>query len=284
MRISGQSLTSKTCAKINLFLYVTGKRPDGYHSICTLFVPINIYDEIRITKTLYRSFICNDPTIPADEENIIIKADNILKQEYGLKDNFKIELTKNIPYGAGLGGGSSDGACYVKLVNEFSNMGLSYEDMVNVMSKIGSDTVFFINSKPAIGVGRGEILLPAPKLPQMFFIIINPKINISTKKVYQNKTLVLTDINLIPNLEEEIIFANLKNIMKNDLETPVFEEWQEVAALVEDLKRHSDGNALMSGSGSSVFAVYENKTVRDEEYEMLKNKYPNYLVYKAEVK
>lgn len=276
-------LKGNACAKINLFLRVLRKRADGFHDIQTLFVPINLFDEISIFPSTQTKLFCNEPSIPTDQNNIILKTDNILRKDYGLRDNYEILLKKGIPNGAGLGGGSSDGACYLRLVNIGSKLGLNYDEMADVMGQVGSDTVFFINSKAALGSGRGEILQEVTNLPQMFFIIINPNIHISTKKVYENKNLVLTDVEVSFNLKKEMVFQDVVNIMKNDLEGPVFALDSRIKKLCNDLKMATCGNVLMSGSGSSFFIVYNGVSSRDYDYGMLKNKYTDYFISTAEV-
>lgn len=276
-------LKGKAWAKINLFLRVLRKRADGFHDIQTFFIPITLFDEITISPAGETLLFCNKPDIPTDHNNIILKTDHILRQKYGLHDNYEILLEKNIPQGAGLGGGSSDAACYLRLVNEASKLGLNYDKMVDIMAQVGSDTAFFINPKPALGSGRGEILQTVDKLPQMFFIIINPNIHISTKKVYENKNLVLTDVEVSFNLKKEITFYDVVNMMKNDLEGPVFALDFRIQKLSEDLKAETCGNVLMSGSGSSMFVVYDDARLRNEDYEMLKMKYTDYFIYNAEI-
>lgn len=174
-------------AKVNLFLYVLGRRPDGYHDIFTLFYPVSIYDTLYVQKSDKTILTCSNKDIPEDDNNIIIKTHNILKEKYNLQDNFNIRLEKNIPFGAGLGGGSSNAAYYLKAVNEISGLCLSYEQMTEIMAMVGSDTVFFLKNIPQLASGRGIELSPAPLLPKLYFIIINPNIYVSTKEIYNSK-------------------------------------------------------------------------------------------------
>lgn len=278
-----QIFKERACAKINLFLYITGKRPDGFHDIYTFFVPITLFDNITITPADKTELFCSEPDIPTDEDNIILKTDSLLRREYGLKDNFIITLEKGIPHGAGLGGGSSDAACYLKLVNRGASLGLSVAQMKDIMARIGSDTAFFINPTPCLARGRGEILEEISDLPDMFFIIINPHIHISTKKVYENKNLVLTDLSLTPNLGSGATFKKIVSVMKNDLEGPVFKMSSHVKELAADMKERTCGQALMSGSGSTVFAVYDDADKRDNDFRKFKQIYNDYFVCKAEV-
>ena len=150
-------------AKVNLFLYVLGRRPDGYHNIYTLFYPVSIYDTLSIQKADITTLTCSNKNIPENADNIIIKTHNILKEKYNLHDNFHITLEKNIPFGAGLGGGSSNAAYYLKAVNEISSLSLSYEQMAEIMAMVGSDTVFFL--KP-------RLLLALPRLVVIMIIVL----------------------------------------------------------------------------------------------------------------
>lgn len=270
-------------AKINLFLHINGKRSDGYHNISTLFIPINLYDEIILEKSDKTELLCNDTSVPTDENNIILKTDAILREEFGLKEEFRITLIKNIPSGAGLGGGSSDAALYMKMADKAAGLRLAYEDMFNIMSRIGSDTVFFIKAEASLASGRGEIIRKAPRLPPLFFIIVNPNIHISTEKIYRDKHLLLTRVDLLPNLKESLNFEDVLDIMKNDLEGPVFAKYPQVRKLREDIGGLSSCGALMSGSGSTVFAVYEDISLRDKGFDLLKGKYKNHFIRKAEM-
>lgn len=268
-------------AKVNLFLYVLGKRPDGYHNIFTLFYPISLYDKLIIEKSDKTEIICSQKDIPLDDNNIIIKTHNILREKYNLNDNFKIELIKNIPSGAGLGGGSSDAANYLKAVNEISRLGLDYHKMAEIMAQVGSDTVFFLKDIPQLAKGRGTELSAAPKLPELYFLIVNPNIHVSTKEIYNSKNLELTNPNTINMIKKEYTFEELKSIMKNDMQKAVFLMHKEVKDIVDFLNNYTNGIALMSGSGSTVFAVYPDKSSQEEAFNKAKNNYKTYFIEKA---
>lgn len=270
-------------AKVNLFLYVLGKRHDGYHNIFTLFYPISLYDTLILEKSNKTEIICSQEGIPLDDNNIIIKTHNILKAKYNLHDNFKIELIKNIPSGAGLGGGSSDAANYLKAVNEISCLGLDYNQMAEIMAMVGSDTVFFLKDVPQLAMGRGTELSAAPKLPDLYFLIINPNIHVSTKEIYNSKNLELTNPNTINMIKKEYTFQELKSIMKNDMQQAVFLMHKEVKDIVDFLNNYTNGIALMSGSGSTVFAVYPDKSSQEDAFNKAKNNFKTYFIEKAAV-
>ncbi len=270
-------------AKVNLFLYVLGKRPDGYHNIYTLFYPISIYDTLSIQKSHETTLICSNKNIPEDENNIIIKTHNILKEKYNLQDNFSISLEKNIPSGAGLGGGSSNAAYYLKAVNEISNLKLTYNQMAEIMAMVGSDTVFFLKNMPQLAYGRGTELSPAPILPELYFIIINPNIHISTKEIYNSSHLELTNIDTISKIKKEYTFNELKSIMKNDMQNAVFLSHKKVKDIIDFFNTETAGYPLMSGSGSTVFAVYHNKSTQEEAYKKAQHIFKTYFIKKAAI-
>lgn len=276
-------LTIKCPAKVNLFLHITGKRSDGYHNLFTLFYPVSICDELTIEKSRQTILTCSNPDIPCDNSNIILKTHNILRTQFGFNDNYKIHLEKNIPFGAGLGGGSSNAAKYLLAVNKLSNLNLSYDDMKNIMAQVGSDTVFFLHNKPMTASGRGEILEEAPSLPALYFVIINPNIFISTKEIYKSPNLKFTHINPLDKLKKMYTFEELTSIMKNDMESAVFMLHKEVAEIVDYLNTNTCGKALMSGSGSTVFAVYDSLEERDNAFIKAKEKYKSYFIEKAAV-
>lgn len=270
-------------AKVNLFLYVLGKRPDGYHNIYTLFYPISIYDTLSIQKSHETTLICSNKNIPEDENNIIIKTHNILKEKYNLQDNFSISLEKNIPSGAGLGGGSSNAAYYLKAVNEISNLKLTYNQMAEIMAMVGSDTVFFLKNMPQLAYGRGTELSPAPILPELYFIIINPNIHISTKEIYNSSHLELTNMDTISKIKKEYTFNELKSIMKNDMQNAVFLSHKKVKDIIDFFNTETAGYPLMSGSGSTVFAVYHNKSDQEEAYKKAQHTFKTYFIKKAAI-
>lgn len=276
-------LTIKCPAKVNLFLHITGKREDSYHNLYTLFYPVSICDNLTIEKNDNTILTCSNPNIPCDNSNIILKTHNILRTQFNFKDNYKIHLEKNIPFGAGLGGGSSNAAKYLLGINKLSDLNLSYDDMKNIMAQVGSDTVFFLHNEPMIASGRGEILEKAPSLPPLYFIIINPNIFISTKEIYSSPNLKFSNINPLDKLKKIYTFEELVSIMNNDMESVVFTLHKEVADIVDYLNTNSSGKALMSGSGSTVFAVYENEAERDNAFIKAKEKYKSYFIEKAAV-
>ncbi len=280
---AGNSYSISACAKINLFLRITGKQPSGYHELYSLFVPISIYDVLTINRADATILTCNESDIPTDDRNIVLKTDSILRAEYGLKDCYNIHLDKTIPSGAGLGGGSSNAAAYMRLVDEVSNLGLSKQDMVDIMSRVGSDTIFFIDSVPSVVTGRGEVVEAYGGLSELYLLIVNPNIHISTKDVFNSSKLAFSDKNNIPKLKEVLTFDDMSYYIYNDMENAAFELAPEVAKIKGLLNGYAGGVAAMSGSGSSVFAVYASKQDRDSAYQYFKDTLSAYKVYCAEI-
>jgi 4-diphosphocytidyl-2-C-methyl-D-erythritol kinase len=273
------SISGKSYAKVNLYLYVTGKRADGYHELDTLFYGIDLYDTITLTESAKTTLRTNLPYIPTDQRNIIMKVDAILRAEYGLTLNYTIDLHKNIPVGAGLGGGSGNAACYLQLVNKIADLGLSIDDMHSILARVGSDTAFFLYLPAAIGRGRGEILTPIKEIEKVYMILINPKIFISTKEIFINKKLKLTTLSDIPTIKDSYPFNDLVQSMHNDLQ-PVAESLHpEISDICKSLELAGAERAMMSGSGSTVFGVFRDEDSRDKAFERLD--YPDYLVVKT---
>jgi len=279
-------LSSRSYAKINLFLYVTDKRLDGYHNIYTLFLPIDIYDTISISRSTSLSLKSNRSELLGDD-NIIIRTDRILRRDYGLTYNYDIDLIKTIPIGAGLGGGSSNAATYLKLVNEEASLNLSIRSMELIMLELGSDTVYFLDPKPKIAYGRGELLSTINLNVALYLLIINPNIEISTKSIYNSSMLLLTDLKSIYTISEnEVIdkFDNILNLMHNDLEHVAVSIYPEISDIIDSLNSYdSHSKSIMTGSGSTVFSIYDSETKRDNALNYIKGIYPNYYIQSASI-
>ncbi len=246
-----------TPAKINIGLYVTEKRQDGYHNIETIFYPVNIFDRIIIEDSDKFSFSSNDNSLPSDSTNLAVFAKNILEEYSREKLNVKIYLEKNIPVGAGLGGGSSDAAAILNTLNEFSGLNLSGSEIFDLALRLGSDVPFFLHPRPTFACGRGEILKPLLLHSDLPIVIVNPGINISTKWAYSKITPSKPDFDL--RKVESLDLYHLKlyfNQLKNVFEDPVFEAYP----LIKDIRylHHKLGAvfSIMSGSGSTVFGIY----------------------------
>lgn len=243
-------------AKINLFLKIAGKRPDGYHELETIMAPIDLADTLVFSEHSKISMSCDDPALPTDSRNLVVRAANLLREKTGVKKGASIELRKKIPIGAGLGGGSSNATCALKGLNELWQLGLGDDDLEKLASELGSDTAFFVRNRPAFATGRGEKLEPLPIEEGIPLLLLNFGFGSSTAWAYQhfvpgNKAAPVAGK---PALNR----SSAAKLLWNDLEKPVFEKFPILPIALEFLKRQSGVvGAMMSGSGSTLFAILE---------------------------
>lgn len=248
----------KAPAKINIGLKVISKRRDGYHNLSTLFYPINdLYDVLKFELAENFSFQCDNPNIPNDDNNLVVKAKNILEKESKKRLNVKIELLKNIPSEAGLGGGSSDAAATLISLNELYSLNFRYEKLLELALDLGSDVPFFIKAKPAIGKSRGEILEQIDFEINKPILIVNPKIKISTKEAFsfvKSSNQEIEFNNFLTNHKND--FNSYKNIFENDFENYVFEKYPEIKIIKEKMYTNGALFSSMSGTGSTVYGIF----------------------------
>jgi 4-diphosphocytidyl-2-C-methyl-D-erythritol kinase len=245
-------------AKINLGLQVTSKREDGYHDLQTIFYPVRIKDVVELTDAAETSFVSSGLAIPGDQaNNLCIQAFNAVRKDYNIPDQ-TISLLKNIPIGAGLGGGSSDAAFLVKLVNDKFKLGLSRSAMEDYVRPLGADCAFFIENKPVYAKGKGDEFSPLEiDLSSYEIIVLKPDVHVSTADAYRGiiPTVPRTSVKELIHLPLE----EWKNHLVNDFEKTVFEKYPSIEALKTQLYNHGAIFALMSGSGSSVFGIFDKK-------------------------
>ena len=243
-------------AKINLSLKVLCRRSDGFHDIETLIAPISLCDEIKIEKQARGTdFQCDDPSVPKGNQNLVVRAAKAFFDQTKQKGGVAIELQKKIPHGAGLGGGSSDAAATLLALNQLFETKLSREDLAKLGSTIGSDVSFFIFGSTAMCKGRGEIVTPAKLNERLSILLLKPDFGVSTNWAYSR----WQQSHAIPSVSYAVQeFAGQAFV--NDLECPVFEKFVFLAQLKTWLiKQPEVGGALMSGSGSTIFAVMRPK-------------------------
>ncbi len=266
-------------AKINLGLYITDKRPDGYHELASIFLPVGLYDLVNIEKDDRTqdisisaegpfAFSCDDP-----KKNTVYKAYKAIKELTGIKQGLKVHIQKNIPPQAGLGGGSSDAGAFIRGLNEFLGLGLKPSELKEIGLKVGADVPFFVEGKPAFVEGIGEKLSTFELLRDYWVLIAKPLAGLDTAKVYSNLNLNLTLKSLNAKRKEHLkslAFQGLKEAeglkeLGNDLEVPSVELLPEILEVKRFLEGHKPISCMMSGSGSSVFAIFDRDVTKINE-------------------
>lgn len=248
-------------AKINLGLNIVEKRPDGYHNLETIFYPINLQDALEVTRREnndkeYTLHISGSPLEGEPEDNLVVKAYKLLKKDYPGLLPVDIHMYKHIPAGAGLGGGSSDAACMIKLLNDKFSLGLSTERMEEYAVKLGADCAFFIRNKPVFATGIGNLFEPVElSLKGYHIILIKPDIFVSTRDAFAEIKPVRPAVSLKEIVKQPM--ETWKNSMKNDFEDSVFKKFPEIAAIKDELYDLGAVYAAMSGSGSSVYGIFK---------------------------
>ena len=270
-------IETKATAKLNIGLNIISKRADGYHNIETIFYPINLFDNILFEKSESDSFSCAHPALVHEGNNLIIKAKVILEEEFKTKFPLKIVLEKNIPIGAGMGGGSSDAASALHSINILYNLNLSKEQLNRFALRLGSDVPFFLDPRPSFASGRGEALNVLDFTIDFPILIVNPGIHISTKWAFDNIKPKNPDRHLNHIFQQEIDFAKLQGMIVNDFEGVVFNKYPEIAQIKTDMLSRGAIFSLLTGSGSTVFGIFENETKALEAESHFRQKYFTYL-------
>jgi len=250
-------MTIDAPAKVNLTLRILGKRSDGYHEIETLMAPVSLADRVEISVEEGRGieFTCSDSTIPCDESNLVCRAVAAFSNHTGLQFRTRLHLEKNIPHGAGLGGGSSDAAATIKALNRLLNTGLAVSELEAIAATLGSDIPFFIRCRPAIARGRGEIVEPYEGLMPADILLVKPPFPVSTPWAYKSFASQKIKMETFHQFHGSIP-------LMNDLEAPVFNKYIVLPVLKKWLLECPDVSAaMMSGSGSTIFAILKNSAL-----------------------
>ena len=250
-------------AKINLGLEVLSERADGYHDISTLFLRVGEpHDALTATHAVFFRATCSDPSLPMDDGNLVLRAARTFEQFTGAPlPHLLVQLEKKIPMGAGLGGGSSDAAAMLAILREHSSHKIAEAGLFQLAAKIGADVPFFLSgSQAAAARGIGEILAPLEvEIPGSILIVVDPSIHVSTREAYA----MLSPTPKAASVEYQKFFANppklksWKEKLVNDFEPGIFRLYPKLAELKHALYARGAGFALMSGSGSAVYGIFE---------------------------
>ena len=279
----------KALAKINLGLDVIGRRENGYHDVRMVMQTIYLYDDVTIRKTEEPGIVVktNLSFLPVNEDNIAYKAAKMLIDEFGIESGVEITLQKHIPVAAGLAGGSSNAAAVLVGMNRIFDLNLSQEDLMERGVKLGADVPYCVMRGTVLAEGIGEILSPLPPMPKCYILIAKPGINVSTKVVYEkldSKPIENhPDIDgIIEGLEESDVYkvaARLGNV----LEAVTIEDYPIIEDIKDAMKKAGALNAMMSGSGPTVFGIFDDKKVAKQAKETIKAMGIAKQVYLADV-
>ena len=263
-------------AKINLGLDVTGKRPDGYHELRMVMQMINLYDKIEIIKLETPEIIVetNLSFLPVNENNIVYKAAQLLMNKFHLTQGVRIVLEKHIPVAAGMAGGSSDAATVLYGMNKLFSLGMTKNQMMEEGVKLGADVPYCVLRTTALSEGIGEILTTLPPMPKCHIVIAKPGISVSTKAVFGK--LRVNEIEKHPDIDgivEAIKAGSLTDIasrLGNTLEEVTIKDYPVIVQIKEDMIAQGALGALMSGSGPTVFGIFDDEKKAKNAYTVLK--------------
>lgn len=271
-----KNISVKALAKINLGLDVVRKREDGYHEVRMVMQTIHLFDRLEITRNTSGKITMstNLPFLPTNENNLVYKAAQLLKDEYQIKDGIDVKLHKHIPVAAGMAGGSTDGAAVLYGINRIFDLGLSKEDLMKRGVKLGADVPYCIMRGTALAEGIGEELTALPPMVKCPVLIAKPAISVSTKFVYEN--LKLNEQTKHPDIDRLVADIKAKNLqaiaadMGNVLETVTIPNYPVIAQIKEHMMEHGAVNSMMSGSGPTVFGLFEDEDTAAEAYEAMR--------------
>ena len=277
-------LEKKSPCKVNLLLNILGKRADGFHELETVMQPVNFYDELAFERSGGGvQLSCSEKNLPTDSKNLVHRAATTFLSAAKISGGVKIHLEKKIPLAAGLGGGSGNAATTLLALNELFDQPLSGARLNELAAALGSDIPFFLQNKPALATGRGEKIQPLEPFPALdgkAFLLIHPGFGISTPWAYQNLARFPEALNGKPGRAKELISKLQSNDWPavadgfyNSLEAPALDKFPVLALFQEFLRENGALAALMSGSGSTTFAIVENVAAGESLVEKFKSQF-----------
>ena len=263
-------------AKLNLFLAVTGKRPDGFHDLVSVAAPLAWGDELRVTPAETFSLSCSDPAVPVDDTNLVLKAAQAFRTGTGWPGGARFELEKRIPMGAGLGGGSSNAVAALRALNQLAGTPLSPKALAELAAGIGSDCSLFLPGVPVVMRGRGELVQtlagsPAARLRGRRVLVFKPSFGVATPWAYAQLAAGAPH-SYLPTMAAEDrlagwsddLGATAEELLFNSFEEAVFAKYVALPVLLAQLRQRFDLTARMSGSGSACFALLDDKDPLEE--------------------
>jgi 4-diphosphocytidyl-2-C-methyl-D-erythritol kinase len=278
-------LESKSHCKVNLLLNILGKRADGFHELETLMHPVALHDTLQVESVSGSglSLTCSLPGLPTDKTNLVHRAATSFLQATGITDGIRIHLEKRIPLAAGLGGGSGNAATTLLALNELFGQPLSTARLTHLAAELGSDVPFFLQSMPALATGRGEQVTPLSRFPALrgvFILLIHPGFGVSTAWAYQALSRFPVAQKGTPGRGARLAASLKENSLKtsapefyNSLEVPVLEKYPILALYQDFLRSQGAAVALMSGSGSTTFALFYDEPVARDALAAFRSKF-----------
>lgn len=273
----------KAYGKVNISLDVVGKREDGYHLLSMIMQNIDLYDEIEVEKQECGIILeCNKSYVPVDNRNLAYKAAEIFKERYDIVDGVKINIEKNIPVSAGLAGGSTDAAAVLKVMNKLFNVNATEEELMELGLKLGADIPYCIHGGTALCEGIGEIITPIKPFRDKIVVLVKPAFGVSTKEVYKNFNLEKVKqhpktadiINAIENDDLNFVASNMKNLLEN----VTLRKHKILIKIKEEMNACGAINSMMSGSGPTVFAFFDDMLKAQRCFEKMKKKYSDVFI------
>ncbi|MBM4127232.1 MAG: 4-(cytidine 5'-diphospho)-2-C-methyl-D-erythritol kinase [Nitrospira sp.] len=266
--LPASAITVRAPAKSNLILRVLDRRADGFHNLWSVMQTVGLEDDITIRLSQDHADIklqCDVPSLSTDQTNLVIRAAAAVLRRYERTLGMDIALTKRIPMGAGLGGGSSDAAATIIGLNRLLNLGWSAMEMAQVGQALGSDVPFFFFAPSAVVTGRGEHVSPVRLKGSRWIVLVNPGFSVETKWAYQELSSTRAQVPALSHhqaaldREREISWDQIVHAAENDFETPVFAAHPDLRAIKQDLITQGADMALLSGSGATVFGVFRDE-------------------------
>lgn len=265
--MKNNEFTIPAFAKINWFLKISGKREDNFHEICTVFQTVSLHDNLTFSESGNLILSCDDTNIPVDERNLIMRAAKLLQEKFSVKKGAEISLEKRIPSPGGLGGGSANAAVTLIGLNQLWSLSATKQDLSEIASKIGADIPFFLTGGTARGFGKGIEIEEREDVRENFLLIVTPDISVSTPDAYRRLNAPPLTKNKGKSIfkfcrEQQDLMLSGQLKPENDFEKVIFEIFPEIKRIKDLLLENGAKSALMSGSGASVFGIFEKEETR----------------------
>ncbi len=277
-------MKERAYAKINLCLDVAGRRDDGYHELKMIMVPINFYDVLEMTKAEETTLVLNRAYLPVNEKNTIIKAIRVMQERFGVTSEYACKLQKHIPTRAGLAGGSADAAAAIRMIAKMERLNVTRDELIDAAKEVGADVPFCLLNRPAYVSGIGEKIIPFTCHPDFDILLVKPRRGVSTKDAFDivdREEPVHPDCEAMRKALIENDYQGIVSSLGNSLESAAVQLVSEIRTVKEKLTAYGFDGVLMSGSGSTVFAITKNEELLEKAIGELRRE--NYFVRRTNI-